>query len=40
VELCRSRFLRQYNIAYSDSLLKKANILIGALKKEYDLGGE
>jgi hypothetical protein len=40
VELSRSRFLRQYNIAYSDSLLNEASILITDLKKDYHLENE
>ncbi len=40
VELSRSRFLRPYNIAYSDSLLKQASILITDLQKEYHLEDE
>jgi len=40
VELARSRFLRQYNIAYSDSLIHKASYLMNDLKKEYNLNNE
>jgi len=34
-ELVRSRFIRNYNVAYSDSLLKQANVLLGELNKDY-----
>src|SRR6185437_484430 len=34
-ELVRSRFIRIYNVAYSDSLLKQANIVLSELQKEY-----
>ncbi len=34
-ELVRSRFIRNYNVAYSDSLLKQANIVLDELNKEY-----
>ena len=34
-ELVRSRFIRSYNVAYSDSLLKQANVLLDELHKEY-----
>ena len=37
VELTRGRFLRTYNIAYSDSLIRQASLIISELKKEYDL---
>ncbi|HEY2722573.1 MAG TPA: hypothetical protein VGI82_12650 [Chitinophagaceae bacterium] len=37
VELCRSRFMRNYNIAGADSLLKQGHKLIGELKGEYHL---
>jgi hypothetical protein len=40
VELARSRFLRPYNIAYSDSLIHKATLLMNDLKKEYNLDNE
>ncbi|HMH33710.1 MAG TPA: hypothetical protein VK543_11810 [Puia sp.] len=40
VELARSRFLRPYNIAYSDSLIRHASLLMSDLKKEYDLDNE
>jgi hypothetical protein len=33
-ELVRSRFIRNYNVAYSDSLLKQANVLLDELHKE------
>ena len=35
VELVRSRFIRLFNVAYSDSLLKQANIVLGDLNKDY-----
>lgn len=35
VELVRSRFIRIYNVAYSDSLLKQANLVLRELQKEY-----
>jgi hypothetical protein len=35
VELVRSRFLRIYNVAISDSLLKQANIVLDDLNKNY-----
>jgi hypothetical protein len=35
VELVRSRFIRIYNVAYSDSLLKQADILLDELEKTY-----
>ncbi len=34
VELARSRFLRLYNIAYSDSLIRQASLLMSDLKKD------
>ncbi|AYD47546.1 MAG TPA: hypothetical protein VFQ86_07040 [Arachidicoccus soli] len=34
-ELVRSRFIRIYNVAYSDSLLKQANIVLRELQNEY-----
>ena len=34
-ELVRLRFIRIYNVAYSDSLLKHANIVLDELNKEY-----
>lgn len=37
VELVRSRFLRRSMVAYADSTLKQANLLISELKKEYHL---
>jgi hypothetical protein len=36
VELVRSRFIRNYNVAYSDSLIKQANIVLNELHKEYN----
>lgn len=36
VELVRSRFIRGINVAYSDSLLNQANVVLSALKKEYN----
>jgi hypothetical protein len=36
VEMVRSRFIRTYNVAYSDSLLQQANIVLAALKEESD----
>jgi hypothetical protein len=35
VELVRSRFIRIYNVAYSDSLLKQADIVLNELEKTY-----
>jgi hypothetical protein len=35
VELVRSRFIRVFNVAYSDSLLKQANIVLGDLNEDY-----
>ena len=35
IELVRSRFIRTSNVAYSDSLLKQANIVLDDLNKEY-----
>lgn len=35
VELVRSRFIRTSNVAYSDSLLKQANVVLSELHKEY-----
>ena len=35
VELVRSRFIRTYNLAYSDSLLNQANIVIKDLNKDF-----
>jgi hypothetical protein len=35
VELVRSRFIRGYNVAISDSLLKQANIVLNELNEEY-----
>jgi len=35
VELVRSRFLRGYNVAISDSLLKQAKVVLDELNKEY-----
>lgn len=40
VELVRSRFLRTSNVAYADSGLQQATVLIGELKKEYNLGNQ
>jgi len=40
VELSRSRFLRQFNLAYSDSLINQASILLTDLKKEYHFENE
>jgi hypothetical protein len=37
VELVRSRFLRLYNIAYADSLLRQGSLLIDDLQKQYNL---
>jgi hypothetical protein len=37
VELVRSRFLRQANIAYADSLLHQGSLLIDDLQKQYNL---
>ncbi|HLX91102.1 MAG TPA: hypothetical protein VKR32_05435 [Puia sp.] len=37
VELSRSRFLRVFNVAYSDSLVRQASLLISELKEEYNL---
>jgi hypothetical protein len=35
VELVRSRFIRTYNVAYSDSLIKQANVVLKELQEEY-----
>lgn len=35
VELVRSRFIRNSNVAYSDSLIKQANIVLTELNNEY-----
>ena len=35
VELVRSRFIRGYNVAISDSLLKQAKVVLDELNKEY-----
>ena len=35
VELVRSRFVRIYNVAYADSLLKQANIVLNDLNDDY-----
>jgi hypothetical protein len=40
VELSRSRFMRAYNVAYSDSLIRQASLLITELKKDYHLENE
>src|SRR5205809_3659984 len=40
VELVRSRFIRGYNVAISDSLIKQANIVLNELHKEYHLKDE
>lgn len=40
LELVRSRFIRTSNVAYADSLLQQASVLIGELKKGYDLENE
>jgi hypothetical protein len=37
IEMVRSRFIRVTNVAYADSLLKQASILMDALKKDYRL---
>ena len=34
VELVRSRFIRHYNVAYADSLLKEANVILNELNKD------
>ena len=36
VEMVRSRFIRLFDVAYSDSLLKQANIVLAELKKEFN----
>ena len=40
IELVRSRFLRRSMVAYADSTLKEATVLISELKKEYSLKDE
>jgi hypothetical protein len=35
VELVRSRFIRIYNVAYSDSLLKQANVVLKDLNNDF-----
>jgi hypothetical protein len=36
VEMVRSRFIRTFDVAYSDSLLKQANIVLAELKNEFN----
>jgi hypothetical protein len=36
VEMVRSRFIRAFDVAYSDSLLKQANIVLAELKNEFN----
>jgi hypothetical protein len=36
VEMVRSRFIRTFDVAYSDSLLKQANLVLAELKKEFN----
>jgi hypothetical protein len=40
VELARSRFLKVYNVAYADSIIRQGSVLIGELKKQYDFNDE
>lgn len=37
IEMVRSRFMRQTNVAYADSLLNQASKLIHELKNDYEL---
>jgi hypothetical protein len=40
VELARSRFLKVYNIAYADSIIRQGSLLIDELKTQYRLKDE